>query len=189
MMTNGTVVERLERQLEYLRDAIAKCVGYRLTGNADADDAQLVDRMSAAVNGLVPTFTVGHWFPGDEDTYVVLMNGRAVGPAHWRMSEAERCAEWLTAAWRELRAEQERGAPDAPLPERPKAQFYSDIVHQVTHEVAGKSAYVDIAIPVRRGINEAIDRFTEACGMNSCGQCGESLSVTTKTRCDECWHK
>ena len=35
----------VEAQLTYLRESVAKCVGYTLTGNADEDDAQLVDRL------------------------------------------------------------------------------------------------------------------------------------------------
>lgn len=49
MSTQESASERLQeirdRQLEYLREAVANTVGYVLTGDADADDAELIDRL------------------------------------------------------------------------------------------------------------------------------------------------
>lgn len=43
---------KADRQLEYLRGAIAEAVGYTLTGDVDTDDAQLVDRLHALKEDL-----------------------------------------------------------------------------------------------------------------------------------------
>ena len=39
-------------QLRYLREAVAEAVGYTLTGNADDDDAQLVDRLHTVASDI-----------------------------------------------------------------------------------------------------------------------------------------
>lgn len=93
------------------------------------------------------------------------------GP-HWSVT---------TIQWQEGRAHGDEPALGSAI-----GSAYLDIVQRITHEVYGKSAYIDIAISVRRGLQEAIDRFAAICKMDECARCGSMVSIDTETTCAIC---